>query len=68
MKMKLPISALEWMLGINLIYLVVGLLDIYFKWWPTEYVQAVWVIILSMPIWLPLQKFIDMDPIWKLKK
>lgn len=68
MKMKLPISTLEWMLGINLIYLVVGLLDIHYQWWPTEYVQAVWVTILSMPIWLPLQKFIDMDPIWKLKK
>ncbi len=59
-----PIGSLTWLLGVNSIYLVVGLLDVYFKWWPTEYVQAVWICILSLPLWLPLQRFIMIDPIW----
>jgi TRAP-type mannitol/chloroaromatic compound transport system permease large subunit len=52
------------MIVVNLIYLVVGFLDIYYKWWPTEYVQAVWVVILSAPLWIPMQRIVDMDPIW----
>jgi len=62
--MKLPISPLAWMLGINCIYLVVGLLDIYYRWWPTEYVQMVWVSVLSLPLWIPMQRIVRMDPIW----
>ena len=62
--MKFPISTLAWMMAVNGIYLVVGFLDIYFKWWPTEYVQMVWIIILSLPVWIPMQRFVCMDPIW----
>lgn len=62
--MKFPISTLTWMLVVNGIYLVVGLADIYFKWWPTEFVQAVWVVILSLPVWLPMQRIVRMDPFW----
>lgn len=65
MSVKFPVNPIVWMLVINGIYLVVGLLDIYFKWWPTEYVQAVWVVILSLPIWLPMQRIVSIDPIWK---
>ena len=62
--MKLPIRPLEWLLGINLVYLVVGLADIYFKWWPTEYVQATWLLIVSTPLWIPMQRIVRIDPIW----
>lgn len=64
MSVKFPVSTLVWMMVVNGIYLVVGLLDVYFKWWPTEYVQMVWVIILSLPVWLPMQRIVHMDPIW----
>lgn len=66
--MKFPISSLAWLFGINSIYLVIGLLDIYYKWWPTEYVQAVWIVILSLPIWIPMQRIVNMDPIWQVKR
>ena len=68
MSVKFPVSPLVWLVVINCIYLVVGLLDIYYKWWPTEYVQAVWCVILSMPVWIPMQRIVDMDPFWKIKR
>jgi hypothetical protein len=64
MSIKFPLSTLAWMMAVNGIYLVVGFLDIYFKWWPTEYVQMVWVVVLSLPVWIPMQRFVRMDPIW----
>lgn len=64
MSIKFPLSTLAWMMIVNGIYLVVGFADIYYKWWPTEYVQMVWVIILSLPVWLPMQRIVNMDPIW----
>jgi hypothetical protein len=66
MKIKLPISTLAWLLIINSIYLVVGMINIFaYKFTETEYIQAVWILILSLPLWLPMGKIINMDPIWK---
>ena len=63
---KLPISPLTWLVSINFIYLIVGSINIFaYKFTETEYIQAVWIVILSLPIWLPMGKIINMDPIWK---
>jgi hypothetical protein len=66
MSIKFPVSTLAWMLTINGIYLVVGLLDLYFKWWTPEYVQMVWMLVLSLPIWLPMRRIVRMNPIWQM--
>ena len=63
---KLPISPLTWLVSINFIYLIVGSINLFaYKFTETEYIQAVWIVILSLPIWLPMGKIINMDPIWK---
>ena len=65
MKVKFPVNPIVWMLTINIIYMIVGFADLYYHWWPVEYVQAVWCLVLSLPLWIPMHRIVAMDPIWK---
>ncbi len=65
--MKLPISSLTWLVSTSIIYSVVALFNIFaYKFSETEFIQMVWVLVTSTPLWLPMRRFIDIDPVWKL--
>ncbi len=66
--MKLPLSPLEYMVITAGTYLVAGLINLFvYRFTEAEYISAVYVLVLSLPIWLPMGKLVNFIPVWKIK-
>jgi hypothetical protein len=49
-------------------YLVAGLINLFvYRFTEAEYISAVYVLVLSLPIWLPMGKLVNFIPVWKIK-
>ena len=65
--MKLPLSPLQYMLIVTSLYLVAGLANLFvYKFAQLEHIQAVWLLILSIPVWAKIPKLVKNTPLWKL--
>lgn len=66
--MKLPLSGGEWLFINGFIYLIVGLVDVF--WYNSTYIvviQLVWLLMLWLPLIVPMEKIINVNPIWRNK-
>jgi hypothetical protein len=64
--MKLPISPGEYMFATGLVYLVVGMFDIFvYRFCEPEYIQMVWMLVLLIPVLFPISKFVRNTPFWR---
>lgn len=49
------------------VYLVVGLLDIYYKFCPREWIQLAWIIALMIPLTVkPVARYFNMRLFWEM--
>ena len=65
---KLPLSGGEWLFINGFIYLIVGLVDVF--WYNSTYIvviQLVWLLMLWLPLIVPMEKIINVNPIWRNK-
>lgn len=61
------ISPLQYLVIVNVIYFVVGMINIFgYKFTETEYIQLVWVLILMLPVFLPIRKLVRGSPLWRV--
>jgi hypothetical protein len=58
----------RWLLYISTIYLVVALVNIlYYHFTSTEIIQAIWLFVLSAPLWVPpLSRWVGVKLFWKM--
>jgi hypothetical protein len=59
------IGAGNWLVLCCAPYLVVAIINLF---WPfgMEYIQVIWLVVLSLPLWLsPVSKFVGIKPLWK---
>jgi membrane-associated PAP2 superfamily phosphatase len=64
--MKLPISGSEYMFWTGLVYLVVGMYDIFVnRFIEPEWLQMCWVLVLLIPVLLPINKLVRGAPFWR---
>jgi hypothetical protein len=57
-----------WLFWMSAIYLVAGFIQIYvYEFSPRlEYIQAVWVVSLSLPLWIkPMAQWLNIKTIWE---
>lgn len=59
-----------WMFWVSAIYLIVGIVNIWvYPFTKVEYIQAVWVVILSLPLWItPLARWLNMNSLWDIPR
>ena len=66
--MKLPISPGEYMFWTGLIYFVVGMYDIFVdRFIEPEYLQMIWILVLMVPVWIPMNKIVYNTPLVRFK-
>jgi hypothetical protein len=69
-KMKIKMDGGLYLLTVTVIYAIIGLLNIFvYTWTRTEYIQIVWMLVLSLPLWIkPIAKWCNMQTIWETMK
>lgn len=61
------IGAGNWLVLCCAPYLVVAVINLFWPFVGMEYIQVIWLIVLSLPLWLsPVSKFVGIKPLWKL--
>ena len=67
-KMKIKMDSGLYLLTVTVIYAIIGLLNIFvFEWTKTEYIQIVWMLVLSLPLWLkPVARWCNMKTLWEV--
>jgi hypothetical protein len=56
----------NWLVLCSTVYMVVALSNLAWPFTEIEYIQAVWLVVLSLPLWLsPVSKFVGIKPLWK---
>lgn len=67
--MKFPISSNVWLLSTTAIYIVICLFNIFLhKFSDGNTIQFIWLAVTSLPLYVPMQKLVKMDPFWSKKK
>ena len=66
-KMKIKMDGGLYLLTITVVYAIIGLLNVFvFNWTRTEYIQLVWLIALSLPLWLkPVARWCKIKTLWE---
>jgi hypothetical protein len=61
MKFILVRSGFAWLFWLNIIYFIVGMVNIVYHFTNLEYIQMIWMSLMSVPIWLkPLGRYLNM--------
>jgi hypothetical protein len=66
--MKIKMDSGLYLLTVTVIYAIVGLFNVFvFEWTKTEYIQLVWMLVLSLPLWLkPVARWCKMKTLWEV--
>ena len=69
-KMKIKMDGGLYLLMVTVIYAIIGLLNIFvFEWTRIEYIQIIWILVLSLPLWIkPIARWCNMQTIWEIMK
>lgn len=60
-------TPLKYLFMVGLIYLVAGLANLYWKWVPMEYLSMVYVLVLSLPLWVPpISRWAKVNLFWRM--
>lgn len=66
--MKLPLSGLQYVAIVAIIYLIVGLTDIWVYRFIEPFMLAmIYCCVLTLPFVVPLQWLVNVTPFWKMK-
>ena len=59
-----------YMFTVTVIYAIIGLLNIFvFDYTKAEYIQLVWLLVLSLPLWFkPMARWCNMKTVWETMK
>lgn len=58
--------AVWWLVGTSTIYAVFGLINIVWPFTSLLYLQLVWIVMMSLPLWVkPIAKLLDMRVLWE---
>ena len=65
--MKIKMHGGLYLLTVTIIYAIVGLLNVFvFEYTKTEYIQLVWLVVLSLPLWIkPIARWCNMRTLWE---
>ena len=62
------ISPGQYMFYTGVIYLIVGMFDIFvYRFCEPEYIQMVWTLVLLIPVLFPIGKLVRGAPMWRVK-
>lgn len=63
MRKKLPLSTLQWLVITSTVYGILGLVNLFiYRFADLEVIQAVWVLITALPVFVPMYKIVDIHP------
>lgn len=61
----MTISSGAWLVSTTMIYFVVCLANIFLhRLVDPVYVQLIWLAVTALPLFVPMQKIVRMDPLW----
>jgi hypothetical protein len=68
--MKIKMDSGLYLLTVTVIYAIVGLFNVFvYTWTRTEYIQLVWMLVLSLPLWIkPIARWCNMKTVWETMK
>lgn len=65
----LPFSSGAWLLFCCAVYALVGLSNVFvYTFTKTEYIEAVWMIIMGMPLFISMKWLVRVDTVWEQMK
>lgn len=57
-----------WLFLCSAIYLIAATIDLFvYNFCRIEYMQIAWVVVMSLPLIIPMQKIVDVKPLWNFK-
>ena len=57
-----------WLFICCAIYMIAATIDLFvYNFCPIEYIQIVWLIVMSLPLIIAMQKLVDVKPLWTFK-
>jgi len=60
------LSSGQYLFYTGLVYFILGMLDLFwYRFAEPEVLQAVWVVVLALPLLVPMQRIVRIDPLWK---
>ena len=60
------LSGGQYLFYTGLVYFIAGILDLFwYRFAEPEVLQAVWVVVLALPLLVPMQRIVRIDPLWK---
>jgi hypothetical protein len=60
-----PLSSGAWLMSCGAVYLIVSLVNHFvYPFTRIEYIQAVWMLIMSLPLWIRMKWLVSVDSIW----
>ena len=63
---KIMLSSGQYLFYTGLVYFILGMLDLFwYRFAEPEVLQAVWVVVLALPLLVPMQRIVRIDPLWK---
>jgi len=66
---KFPVSTGVWLVVAATIYVVSFLTDLFvYRFVDPVYIQAVWILVTALPLYVPMQKIVRFDPLWSKTK
>jgi len=61
-----PLTGGAWLLSCCIIYALVGLFNVFvYSFTRVEYIQAVWMLIMSLPLWIRMKWLVLIDTVWE---
>ncbi len=62
------ISPGQYLFFTGLVYFIVGMFNIFvYRFTEIEIIQMVWLLVLCIPVFLPIGKFVRGAPMWRVK-
>ena len=60
------LSSGQYLFYTGLVYFILGMLDLFwYRFAEPEVLQAIWVVVLALPLLVPMQRIVRIDPLWK---
>ncbi len=62
------ISPGQYMFWTGVVYFMVGMFDIFvYRFCEPEMIQMVWILVLMIPVFVPMRRFVRNTPLWRVE-
>ena len=63
----LPLRPVSWLFFTCIVYLLVVDINLFvYKFTSVDYIQAVWLFVTALPLFIPMRKIVDINTFWRM--